>query len=255
MGKMSDKKVSDDTIFDKTVFFGNEPIVIDEEDAKAILNDIDEMQEDEEFTEKPINNIPKIEEVEGDFSTQESAYPIPDKTIDDRKEGNVQEKSIQSSHGKEMQEIEEEEEIDYTFFDLPKRKRKAIQKKEKQHREGKSKISDTEEEFSDELDEEHEMIVEPQTKVKTKKRKNPIAIIFNILAFLFFLFIIFETAIAFLNFNLVRQNKEPEYFVTTKKEKRGEVDYTIHDMGLFKIVRKEDKKEFEIKLLPFFLDI
>ena len=96
---------------------------------------------------------------------------------------------------------------------------------------------------------------EKQTKVKEKKKRRPIAIILNTLATLIFLFVIFETVIAFLNFNLIKQNKEPEYFVTTEKSSKGEYDYTTYNMGLYKIVRKENASKYEIKLLPFFLDM
>ena len=97
------------------------------------------------------------------------------------------------------------------------------------------------------------VVEEPVEKPKKKKRRVFVKII-NILAFLLLLFVIFETAIAFLNFQQVRENKEPSYFVKTRVEEKDGYKYTIHDMGLYRIIRKEDNKNFEIKMLPFFLD-
>lgn len=53
---------------------------------------------------------------------------------------------------------------------------------------------------------------------------------------------------------MVREDKEPTYFVTKTTEKDEEYDYTIYSMGLYKIVRKENTKRYETKLLPFFLE-
>lgn len=90
---------------------------------------------------------------------------------------------------------------------------------------------------------------------KQKKKRNIFIRILNVLAFLLLLFVIFETVIAFLNFNMIRDDKEPNLFVTKTKETRGEYDYTIYDMGLYRIIRKEDLKNYEIRMLPFFLDM
>lgn len=90
---------------------------------------------------------------------------------------------------------------------------------------------------------------------KPKKKRNIFVRILNLLAFLLLTFVVFETVIAFLNFNMIRQNKEPNLFVTKTKETRGEYDYTIYDMGLYRIIRKEDLKNYEIRMLPFFLDM
>lgn len=259
---MSNKREIDDTIFDSDLFFGSEPIVIDEDDAQAILGeDFEEVEEIEKRELTPTRKEKKFvaKKIEDDHYT-EAIPPI----VDIQEEiSEIDFSEVDSDLEKESEEdldvveqviVEEDDEFDDTFFDLPKRKKKAIEKKRRAEKQPKKKIVEVvEEEFVDEDD--HEMIVEPQTKVAVKKRRNPFAIVLNLIAVLFFLFIMFETAIAFLNFSLVRQNKEPAYFVTTTKEKRGEFDYTIHDMGLFKIVRKENKKEYEVKLLPFFLDI
>jgi len=94
-----------------------------------------------------------------------------------------------------------------------------------------------------------------QIENKRPKKRNFFVRILNVLAFLLLLFVVFETAIAFLNFNMIRQEKEPNLFVTKTKETRGEYDYTIYDMGLYKIVRKDDLKNYEIRMLPFFLDM
>lgn len=89
---------------------------------------------------------------------------------------------------------------------------------------------------------------------KHKRKRGIISTILTILSFLLFVYIVFQTVIAFLNFNMIRQDQEPTYLVTKTKEKDEGYDYTIYDMGLYKIVRKEDAKRYEIKLLPFFLN-
>lgn len=90
---------------------------------------------------------------------------------------------------------------------------------------------------------------------KPRKKRNIFVRFLNLIAFLLLLFVVFETVIAFLNFNMIRQNQEPNLFVTKTKETRGEYDYTIYDMGLYRIIRKEDLKNYEIRMLPFFLDM
>lgn len=99
--------------------------------------------------------------------------------------------------------------------------------------------------------------VEADVKVEiTEKRKKKgfFSILITILSILLFLYVAFQTVIAFLNFNMIKEDKEPTYFVTKTKEKDETYDYTIYSMGLYKIVRKEDAKRYEIKLLPFFLE-
>ena len=87
-----------------------------------------------------------------------------------------------------------------------------------------------------------------------RKKKGFFSILITILSILLFLYVAFQTVIAFLNFNMIKEDKEPTYFVTKTKEKDETYDYTIYSMGLYKIVRKEDNKRYEIKLLPFFLE-
>ena len=101
--------------------------------------------------------------------------------------------------------------------------------------------------------------IEADVKIEVKESKHRrkrgiISTILAILSFLLFAYIVFQTVIAFLNFNMIRQDQEPTYFVTKTKEKDETYDYTIYNMGLYKIVRKEDAKRYEIKLLPFFLE-
>ena len=99
--------------------------------------------------------------------------------------------------------------------------------------------------------------IEADVKVEiTEKRKKKgfFSILITILSILLFLYVAFQTVIAFLNFNMIKEDKEPTYFVTKTKEKDETYDYTIYSMGLYKIVRKEDNKRYEIKLLPFFLE-
>lgn len=98
---------------------------------------------------------------------------------------------------------------------------------------------------------------EEQTKMPEKRKRSVFGLLLSIVSFLAFLFIIFETVIAFLNFNLIREEKEPEYFVTSSietDENDPDTKYTIYDMGLYRIVRKDTVKNYEIKLLPFFMD-
>lgn len=93
-----------------------------------------------------------------------------------------------------------------------------------------------------------------EKKEKPKRKRSIISIVLTIISFLLFIYVAFQTVIAFLNFNMVRQDQEPTYFVTKSTDKDANYDYTIYDMGLYKIVRKEDEKRYEIKLLPFFLE-
>lgn len=98
--------------------------------------------------------------------------------------------------------------------------------------------------------------IEEDTKAENSKGKKRgiFSIILTIISFIIFAYVVFQTIIAFLNFNMVRNDKEPTYFVTKSTDSDETYDYTIYKMGLYKIVRKEDKKRYEIKLLPFFLE-
>jgi len=96
--------------------------------------------------------------------------------------------------------------------------------------------------------------VKVEIKEEKKKKKSILSVMLTIISILLFLFVAFQTIIAFLNFNQIRNEQEPSYFVTKSTDKDENYDYTIYDMGLYKIVRKEDEKRYEIKLLPFFLE-
>lgn len=101
--------------------------------------------------------------------------------------------------------------------------------------------------------EQPEVVEEPKKK-KPKKKRKIWAMILNFIGFCLLIFVAFETIIAFLNFNLIQNKEEPKYFVTKSTDTKGEYNYTIYDMGLYRIVRKENKERYEIKLLPFFLE-
>ena len=98
-----------------------------------------------------------------------------------------------------------------------------------------------------------EVVIE--TAPPLKKKKNIFLKLMNVIATLLLLFVIFETVIAFMNFNLIQNKEEPKYFVTKSFKDEGTTDYTIWSMRLYRIVRKDTPENYEIRLLPFFLEI
>ena len=51
------------------------------------------------------------------------------------------------------------------------------------------------------------------------KKKGFFSILITILSILLFLYVAFQTVIAFLNFNMIKEDKEPTYFVTKTTDK------------------------------------
>lgn len=102
-------------------------------------------------------------------------------------------------------------------------------------------------------DTKEDVVIEAAPPVK--KEKNVFLKIMNVVATLLLLFVIFETVIAFMNFNLIQNKEEPKYFVVKTFEEEGDIDYTIWSMRLYRIIRKDTPKDYEIRLLPFFLDM
>lgn len=237
-------------------FLGDKPVIISEEDAQEVFGEekVEQKEEDssskekiESYEENRDFIYPKeLEEIERSMNENVSVNEEFQKEIDlgivadeisKETEPVIEEEQPQEEIPKEEPNVEETSEIEEKeVLEMPAEFKKELKESEEPKEEKKEQQ-------------------EEQTKVPPKKRRNPIVIMLNILATLFFLFIIFETVIAFMNFNLIKQDKEPQYFVTTTKETKDGYDYTIHDMGLFKIVRKESQRDYETKLLPFFLDI
>lgn len=218
-------------------FFGKEPIVIGEDDINSFFSEKEE-QNSEDIIAKMLAD---------DDESEENITPLIIEDVEETKNNPVLESYTfenENTSTNFAKNIEREDVVQQAFEDASE-----------EFMDSASIPSSKERSKETPIVAELEEVVETRTKVKKKKRRSIFAIFLNLLAVCFFLFIVFETVIAFLNFNLIKQNKEPAYFVTTTKKQSGEYKYTIHDMGLFKIIRKEDDREFEIKLLPFFLDI
>lgn len=111
------------------------------------------------------------------------------------------------------------------------------------------------EEKKDEMETTKEEVKQEEQQPKPKKKRKVWVIVLNIIAFCLLIFVAFETIIAFLNFSLIQKNEEPKYLVTKRIETKEDYQYTIYDMGLYRIVRKENDQRYEIKLLPFFLEM
>lgn len=286
-----------DIVTEEETFFGNEPVVITEEEARKFLGEEDvpsttfkqendeRKVEKEDIVEKDTTistddlslKMEEINEYATDEKLLEATATIPTATIMERVSSMLGESTKDS--GTDTYLSEEKSSADATIEkvetpvepisvsstengidssrQVPAMDTEVMKSLENVDAISTNDVAVKQEEtpvVTNPVEPEQNTVQEVEVIVK-KKRRNPFIIILNIFATLFFLFILFEVVIAFLNFNLIKQKKEPSYFATKSVETKGQFDYTIYDMGLFKIVRKEDQKEYSIKLLPFFMDI
>ena len=94
--------------------------------------------------------------------------------------------------------------------------------------------------------------LEEEIKERRKKRKIG-RIIWNTVIIIFFLVIIFEAAIGIINMQRISDDKEPVWYISSKKNDNDKKKETSYNLGLYKIIKTETSKQTKITLKPFFI--
>lgn len=106
-----------------------------------------------------------------------------------------------------------------------------------------------------ELDKEEletQKVIREEIKEKRKKRKIG-KIIGNIIMTIAFLLIVFEAAIGIINMQRINEEKEPIWYLSTKKEETELKTEITYNLGLYKIVKTDTSKKTTTALRPFFM--
>lgn len=91
-------------------------------------------------------------------------------------------------------------------------------------------------------------------EIKERRKKRKIGrIIGNIIMTIIFLFIVFEAAIGIINMQRINDEKEPIWYLNTKKVENELKTETTYNLGLYKIVKTDTSKKTTTALRPFFI--
>ena len=115
---------------------------------------------------------------------------------------------------------------------------------------------DQNEKIKEEVLEEEELEQQKEIKeeIKEKRKKRKIGkIIGNIIFIILLLVVIFEAGIGIINMKKINDEKEPVWYINSKKKNTDKKDETIYNLGLYKIVRTETSKKVTVTLRPFFI--
>lgn len=98
--------------------------------------------------------------------------------------------------------------------------------------------------------------MEEVQKESTGKKvvKGVFNVIYKIISFLITLLIIFEVVIGVVNMNKINNEEDPVWYLDMKEEVKEDKKETKYNLGLYKIVKTEEKGKMKIMLKPFFLD-
>lgn len=93
---------------------------------------------------------------------------------------------------------------------------------------------------------------EPTNK-KAKRKLNIGNLISRILVTILFIFVLLETIIGVIDIKDLKDEKEPTWYINTKKEKTKDKEVTTYNLGFYVIVKTQTKYEITVVLRPFFL--
>ena len=88
---------------------------------------------------------------------------------------------------------------------------------------------------------------------KKKKKKKLGRIITDVLLFLLFIVIVFEIVIGMVNMQRISDEKEPVWYLSSKKVETDLKNEVIYNLGLYKIVKTDTSKKTTVSLKPFFI--
>ena len=87
---------------------------------------------------------------------------------------------------------------------------------------------------------------------KKKKKKKLGRIITDFILFLLFIVIVFEIVIGVVNMNRISDEKEPVWYLSSKKVENELKTEVTYNLGLYKIVKTDTSKKTTVSLKPFF---
>lgn len=92
-----------------------------------------------------------------------------------------------------------------------------------------------------------------ETKEKRSIVKSIFRFIYNTIITLITLLVIFEAVIGLINMQKINNEEEPVWYLNKKEIKTEEKKETKYNLGLYNIVKTEEKGKMNIVLKPFFL--
>lgn len=102
------------------------------------------------------------------------------------------------------------------------------------------------------MKEEMEQIIDPKEVGQEKKSK--VWLIVKILIFLFFIFVLSQIVLGYINLQQIHQDKEP-YLLLSEKEYQQEESVTkVYDFGVYKVVKTDTENKTTTSLKPWFFD-
>ena len=93
---------------------------------------------------------------------------------------------------------------------------------------------------------------EEKTKIKRKKKKTG-RIITDVILFLLFIVIVFEIVIGMVNMQRISNEKEPVWYLSSKKNETELKTEVTYNLGLYKIIKTDTSKKTTVSLRPFFI--
>lgn len=92
-----------------------------------------------------------------------------------------------------------------------------------------------------------------ETKEKRSIVKSIFKFIYNTIITLITLLVIFEAVIGLINMQKINNEEEPVWYLNKKEIKTEEKKEIKYNLGLYNIVKTEEKGKMNIVLKPFFL--
>ncbi|MBR3146333.1 MAG: hypothetical protein IKF47_03625 [Bacilli bacterium] len=92
-----------------------------------------------------------------------------------------------------------------------------------------------------------------ETKEKRSIVKSIFRFIYNTIITLITLLVIFEAVIGLINMQKINNEEEPVWYLNKKEIKTEEKKEIKYNLGLYNIVKTEEKGKMNIVLKPFFL--
>lgn len=96
-------------------------------------------------------------------------------------------------------------------------------------------------------------VTETDSKRKKKKKNRVFSIVFNIITIIIFLLILFQVIIGVVNMQKINNKEKPVWYLSTNTKETELKTVTEYNLGLYRIVKTDTKKETKVTLKPFFI--
>lgn len=95
--------------------------------------------------------------------------------------------------------------------------------------------------------------MENEMKNKRSVGKTIFKLIYNLIITAIVLVALFEAIIGFINMQKINNEEEPVWYIDKSIEEKDNIKETKYNLGLYRIVKKEEEGKMNIVLKPFFI--